>query len=68
MSYKAPSRLRLWKRGASRTGQSRQAGRHTLQQGDVIYMGTPAGVGAVQRGDVLTGGIDGIADFTVKVA
>ena len=39
-----------------------------LQQGDVIYMGTPAGVGAVQRGDVLTGGIDGIADFTVKIA
>ena len=27
---------------------------YTLQQGDVIYMGTPAGVGAVQRGDVLT--------------
>ena len=41
---------------------------YTLQQGDVIYMGTPAGVGAVQRGDVLTGGIDGIADFTVKIA
>jgi fumarylpyruvate hydrolase len=31
-------------------------------------MGTPAGVGAVQRGDVLTGGVDGIADFTVKIA
>ena len=41
---------------------------YTLQQGDVIYMGTPAGVGAVQHGDVLTGGIDGIADFTVKIA
>ena len=41
---------------------------YTLQQGDVIYMGTPAGVGAVQRGDVLTGGIDGIADFTVNIA
>jgi fumarylpyruvate hydrolase len=41
---------------------------YTLQQGDVIYMGTPAGVGAVQRGDMLTGGVDGIADFTVKIA
>ena len=41
---------------------------YTLQQGDLIYMGTPAGVGAVQRGDVLTGGVDGIADFTVRIA
>lgn len=40
---------------------------YTLQQGDVIYMGTPAGVGAVSRGDVLTGGIDGIADFEVRI-
>ena len=40
---------------------------YTLKQGDVIYMGTPAGVGAVERGDVLTGGVDGIADFTVKI-
>ena len=40
---------------------------YTLHQGDVIYMGTPAGVGAVSRGDVLTGGIDGIADFEVRI-
>ena len=41
---------------------------YTLQQGDVIYMGTPAGVGAVSRGDVLTGGVEGIGDFEVKIA
>jgi 2-keto-4-pentenoate hydratase/2-oxohepta-3-ene-1,7-dioic acid hydratase in catechol pathway len=27
----------------------------TLQQGDLIYTGTPAGVGPVQIGDVLSG-------------
>ena len=41
---------------------------YTLCEGDVIFMGTPAGVGAVQRGDVLTGGVDGIADFELKIA
>ena len=40
---------------------------YTLQQGDVIYMGTPAGVGAVSRGDVLAGGVEGIGDFEVKI-
>ena len=41
---------------------------YTLQQGDVIYMGTPAGVGAVSRGDVLAGRVEGIGDFEVKIA
>ena len=39
-----------------------------LQAGDLIYTGTPAGVGPVQPGDVLSGGVDGIADFTVSIA
>ena len=39
-----------------------------LQAGDLIFTGTPAGVGPVQPGDVLTGGVDGIADFTVSIA
>ena len=43
------------------------SGMNTLRQGDVVFMGTPAGVGPVQRGDVLTGGVDGIADFEVKI-
>jgi fumarylpyruvate hydrolase len=32
----------------------------TLQPGDLIYTGTPAGVGALQRGDRIEGGIDGL--------
>ena len=40
---------------------------YKLQQGDVIYMGTPAGVGAVTRGDVLAGGVEGIGDFELKI-
>ncbi len=32
-----------------------------LKPGDVIMTGTPAGVGAVQPGDKITGGIDGLA-------
>jgi acylpyruvate hydrolase len=31
----------------------------TLQQGDIIYTGTPAGVGAVKIGDVLEGFLEG---------
>ena len=38
----------------------------TLQPGDLIFTGTPAGVGAVVRGDVLEGRIAGLS--TLKVA
>ncbi len=31
-----------------------------LQSGDLIFTGTPAGVGAVQRGDSIVAGIDGL--------
>jgi fumarylpyruvate hydrolase len=37
-----------------------------LQPGDLIYTGTPAGVGAVVRGDVMEGAIAGLG--TLKVA
>lgn len=39
-----------------------------LQPGDLIYTGTPAGVGAVNRGDVLHGNVDGVGSISVKVA
>jgi fumarylpyruvate hydrolase len=39
----------------------------TLAPGDLIYSGTPAGVGAVQRGDVLEGGVDGVGALQLKV-
>jgi fumarylpyruvate hydrolase len=39
----------------------------TLAPGDLIYTGTPAGVGPLRAGDVVSGGVDGIARFTMTV-
>ena len=39
----------------------------TLQPGDLIFTGTPAGVGAVVRGDVMEGAIAGLPDLKVAV-
>jgi fumarylpyruvate hydrolase len=38
-----------------------------LKPGDLIYTGTPEGVGAVKQGDVMTGGVDGLGQLQVKV-
>ena len=38
-----------------------------LQPGDLIYTGTPEGVGAVQPGDRISGKIDGLAEIALKV-
>jgi fumarylpyruvate hydrolase len=38
-----------------------------LQPGDLIYTGTPAGVGAVKRGDVLHGSIAGLTQIEFQV-
>ncbi|MFM0320304.1 fumarylacetoacetate hydrolase family protein [Paraburkholderia nemoris] len=38
-----------------------------LQPGDLIYTGTPEGVGPVHRGDTMTGGITGLGELSVKV-
>jgi fumarylpyruvate hydrolase len=38
-----------------------------LQPGDLIFTGTPEGVGAVVRGDLMTGGVDGLGEFSVRV-
>ena len=38
-----------------------------LQAGDLIFTGTPEGVNAVARGDVLEGGIDGLGQLRVSV-
>ncbi len=38
-----------------------------LAPGDLIMTGTPAGVGAVVAGDVITGGIDGLEPVTLKI-
>jgi len=37
-----------------------------LQAGDLIYTGTPAGVGPVTAGDELSGGIEGLERITVR--
>jgi fumarylpyruvate hydrolase len=38
----------------------------TLEPGDIIMMGTPAGVGPVQPGDKLEGHVDGVNDLAVS--
>lgn len=38
-----------------------------LGPGDLIYTGTPAGVGAVVTGDHLQGGIDGLPDLSLSI-
>lgn len=41
---------------------------YELQPGDLIFTGTPEGVGAVAKGDLMTGGVDGLGQFSVRVA
>ncbi|PYF11982.1 fumarylpyruvate hydrolase [Rhodobacter viridis] len=40
---------------------------YTLRAGDVIFTGTPAGVGAVRPGDVLEGRIEGLAPVRLTI-
>ena len=40
---------------------------YTLEPGDLIYSGTPAGVGPVKPGDELHAGIDGVGELRVKI-
>jgi fumarylpyruvate hydrolase len=46
---------------------SHLSGFYHLQPGDLIMTGTPAGVGAVKPGDVLTGGIDGLEPIALTI-
>ncbi|MGB1169424.1 MAG: fumarylacetoacetate hydrolase family protein [Flavobacteriaceae bacterium] len=39
----------------------------TLKKGDIIFTGTPAGVGKVSEHDVLIGNIEGLKAFQIKV-
>jgi fumarylpyruvate hydrolase len=38
-----------------------------LVPGDLVFTGTPAGVGAVHRGDVLHGGVAGVTELKTRV-
>ncbi len=40
---------------------------YRLQPGDLIFTGTPAGVGAVKQGDVLLGAVEGLTELRVKI-
>lgn len=39
----------------------------TLQPGDLIMTGTPAGVAALQKGDVMEGAIDGLGQLRIEI-
>ena len=39
----------------------------TLEPGDLIFTGTPEGVGAVEAGDMLSATIDGLGELTVRI-
>ncbi|OYX70234.1 MAG: 5-carboxymethyl-2-hydroxymuconate isomerase [Rhizobiales bacterium 32-66-11] len=39
-----------------------------LEPGDLIFAGTPAGVGPTVSGDVLDGGVDGVASISLTIA
>lgn len=43
------------------------SGLFTLQPGDLILTGTPAGVGPVQRGDEMAGGIEGVGELRNRI-
>ncbi len=38
-----------------------------LEAGDLIFTGTPAGVGPVQRGELLEGGLEGVAGLRARI-
>ena len=38
-----------------------------LKPGDLIFTGTPAGVGPVKRGDILEGSVEGVAKLRLRV-
>lgn len=40
----------------------------TLKPGDLVYTGTPAGVGPLQRGDRIEGGVDGVGALVNVIA
>jgi len=39
----------------------------TLQPGDLIFTGTPAGVGALNPGDTVSGGVEGVGEITFTI-
>ena len=44
------------------------SGLFELAPGDLIFTGTPAGVGPVAKGDTITGGVEGVTDIEVHIS
>lgn len=40
---------------------------YCLQPGDLIFTGTPSGVGSMQKGDLVQGGVEGIDTLSIKI-
>jgi fumarylpyruvate hydrolase len=40
----------------------------TLAPGDLVFTGTPAGVGPLRRGDRVRGGVDGVDEIRIEIA
>jgi fumarylpyruvate hydrolase len=39
-----------------------------LKPGDLIFTGTPAGVGPLHRGDRVRGGVQGVDEVAIEIA
>jgi fumarylpyruvate hydrolase len=44
------------------------SGLFTLAPGDLIYSGTPSGVGAIIKGDIMKGTVEGIGEIIISVS
>jgi len=40
----------------------------TLKAGDIIYTGTPEGVGPISKGDKISGGVEGIGEISITIS
>ncbi len=56
--------LQIWN---VQEGISQLSRLYEVVPGDIIYTGTPDGVGPVKAGDVISGGIDGIGEIEITV-
>lgn len=43
------------------------SGLFELRAGDVIFTGTPSGIGSLQRGDRVQGGVDGVGELSFEI-
>lgn len=56
--------MQIW---SVREGISHLSTLFEVMPGDLIYTGTPEGVGPILPGEVMTGGIDGVGDIMITV-